>query len=668
MSTQYSLFERVSEGVFILNPNGYISYANSVATALTGYQVHELLNQPISLIYPNEKDLIKAQYELSQAGRNGKLITRGWKVKKDQSAFWAEMTLTPFYDDEQQVLMGYSCLLRDDSDRKNQLLELRAREEQFRLMVEGVRDYAIFMLNTEGHIQTWNEGAKRIKGYVTSEIIGQHFSIFYTREDLEDGKPERELKIAIQTGKYEEEGWRVRKNGTVFWANVVITALFNEYNRHIGFSKVTRDLTERKQIEETLRQSEERYRSLVEQVIDYGIFMLDEKGRIVSWNGGARRINGYSEEEILGKYFTIFYPEEDLLNGKPAMELKMAREVGKYEEEGWRLRKDGSLFWANILITAVYNTAGVLVGFSKVTRDLTERKEAERALQESNDRYRMLAEQLKLSNSDLANSNEELAASNEEYVALNEELEEANRLLIRSNENLQTFAYVASHDLQEPLRKIQQFGDLLKGNYREGLGDGINYLERMQSAASRMSQLIRDLLNFSRISTQLHMSTAVSLADIVDQVLTTLDIAIQEAQAQVTVEPLPTVGGDATQLGQLFQNLIGNALKFRRTELVPQITIRSAKVRYLDLPPSVKPVRPANEYYQIDVIDNGIGFDEKYVDRIFQVFQRLHGKGEFAGTGIGLAICERVVNNHGGVIKAKSQLGQGSTFSVYLPK
>jgi signal transduction histidine kinase len=254
-----------------------------------------------------------------------------------------------------------------------------------------------------------------------------------------------------------------------------------------------------------------------------------------------------------------------------------------------------------------------------------------------------------------------------ELAVANQELAAANCLLTQSNNNLQTFAYVASHDLQEPLRKIQQFGDLLNQHYADDLGEGKIYVERMQSAASRMSTLIRDLLDYSRIATQRDKSGPVALNRIVDQVLSTLDWTIQEAGAQIQIDSLPTLSGDRSQLGQLFQNLLSNALKFRQADTTPLIQVRAQAVAAVDLPSDVKPSRVVAQYYRLDVRDNGVGFDEKYLDRIFQVFQRLHDKKEFAGTGIGLAICEKVVTNHGGVITASSQPGQGATFSIYLP-
>ncbi|GAB4028792.1 sensor histidine kinase [Spirosoma koreense] len=249
----------------------------------------------------------------------------------------------------------------------------------------------------------------------------------------------------------------------------------------------------------------------------------------------------------------------------------------------------------------------------------------------------------------------------------NDELAEANRLLIRSNTNLEKFAYVASHDLQEPLRKIQQFGDLLKARQSSLSASDSDYIDRMQVAASRMATLIRDLLAYSRLSARQISDELVPLKEIVQQVLTTFDLVIAETNATITVAPLPTIQGDKTQFTQLFQNLISNALKFRQPMVAPVIRITAHTLLVSELPVPVNPVRAVQHYHRIEVADNGIGFDEQYVDRIFEVFQRLHGRNEFAGTGIGLAICERVVANHGGAITASSRPGQGATFTIYLP-
>ncbi len=304
-------------------------------------------------------------------------------------------------------------------------------------------------------------------------------------------------------------------------------------------------------------------------------------------------------------------------------------------------------------------------------RDITQQRELQLALeqqvQERTEELAALNEELASANEELAATNEELTASNEEAISANDELLEANKQLSRSNSNLEKFAYVASHDLQEPLRKIQSFGDLLQTRYAGQLGDGVLHLERMQSAANRMSTLIRDLLAYSRIATQQETIEAVSLTDVLTTVLTDLDLRIQETEAAVTVDVLPTIQGDRSQLEQLFQNLLSNALKFRQPEVKPVIRVTGRLTFQKELPLSVNPARMARFYHCINVADNGIGFDEKYVDRIFQVFQRLTGRSQYAGTGIGLAICEKVVANHGGAITATSQPGRGATFSVYLP-
>lgn len=329
-------------------------------------------------------------------------------------------------------------------------------------------------------------------------------------------------------------------------------------------------------------------------------------------------------------------------------------------------RPDQQTAYVDFVYAPIYNEVGTL-NIVVVATEVTQQVLARQQQQDNEDRYRQLAEALAASNRELAIANQALNSRNQELASINQALEETNSLLSQSNDNLQTFAYVASHDLQEPLRKIQTFSDILQTHYASELGEGARYLERIRTAASRMSLLIKDLLGFSRIATHRSTQVPVALNQVVQDVLVVLDLAIAESGALVEVGDLPTVIGDAIQLEQLFQNLISNALKFGQTGQLPHIRLLAHTLPAEALPGTVKPTRRTSVYYRIDVADNGIGFEEKYLDRIFQVFQRLHGKGNFPGTGIGLAICEKVVANHGGAISASSYPGQGATFSVYLP-
>lgn len=616
------LIQSIGDAILLLDQDGYILSINPATTTLTGYEPADLKDQHLYKLYNSADDSLKASYEIEMAQKQGKFMTEGWKQRKDGSRFWGELTLYPIKEKSETV--GYSCLLRNVSERKTTELALRQSEERFRLMVESVQDYAIFMLNPTGHIMSWNEGAKRLKGYHTSEIIGKHFSIFYTAEDLETEKPKRELKIAIATGKYEEEGWRIRKNGSLFWANIVITALFNDQNQLIGFSKVTRDLTDRKQNDENLRQSEERYRALVEQLTDYGIFMMDEKGRIVSWNEGAKRILGYTADEIVGKYVSVFFPEEEIINGKPGLELKIAKEKGKYEEEGWRLRKDGSRFWANVIVTAVYNHSGAHIGFSKVTRDLTERKEAEKALKQSYERYRHLAS----------------------------ELREANTGLQYANQELEQFTSIVSHDLQEPIRTIKSFLQLIDIKLSKGQYDELTvYIQKSIGAANRMRELIHNLLHYSQLAKNEVVKETISVTDVVNEALMNLKSAVEKSGARISVDSeVEEFEGDRVQIVQLIQNLLSNALKFTRDEN-PEVTIRCQREM---------------GHVKFSIADNGIGIAASDMNKLFDIFRRLHTEKVYPGTGIGLAICKKIVDRHRGRIWPESEVGKGTTFHFTL--
>lgn len=300
------------------------------------------------------------------------------------------------------------------------------------------------------------------------------------------------------------------------------------------------------------------------------------------------------------------------------------------------LQRNGTQHWIKASGLPVYDPDGKPVKLIGVTQDITAQRMAQEELEQ-------------------------------QVQQRTQQIQESNQDLIRSNDNLQQFAYVASHDLQEPLRKIQAFGDLLQTQYESQLGSGVDYLVRIQSAANRMSTLIRDLLTFSRISTRQEATAPISLNEVIQQVVNDLELTIQEKKAQIVVTELPIVHGDESQLGQLFHNLLSNALKFGRANTQPQIRVSAHIATAATLPALMKPTRRTATYHRIDVADNGIGFDQKYLGRIFQVFQRLHSKSEYAGTGVGLAICEKVAANHGGTITASSEPGQGATFSVYFP-
>ncbi|MCF0063753.1 PAS domain S-box protein [Dyadobacter chenwenxiniae] len=617
------IFEYLSEGVVVLDMSGKIVSCNPAACDITGYREGDLMGKPFHALGNGEGDLFQYQYERDQALQHKKLVVESWKVHQNGTRFWCETSYAPIFTQEEHT--GFCVVLRDISERKQIQIELLESEERYRLMVEAVKDYSIFMLDPQGHIITWSDGGGLIQGYAESEVLGKHFSIFYTATDLIDKKPDRELEIARQTGAYREEGWRVKKGGSLFWASVVLTALFNNQNKLIGYSKVTMDLTRRLQNEESLRQSEARYRSLVEQVGDYGIFMLDTKGRICSWNEGAKRIKGYTAQEVIGKYFSIFYPEEDILSGKPARELRIARATGKYEEEGWRLRKDGSRFWANIVITAVYDTERLLTGFSKVTRDLTERKLAEQGLQERSNEYRQLVQELMTTNNALS--------------AVNHELEE--------------FTAIVSHDLKEPVRSVKSYLYLIEQQIAQQKYEAIgSSVLKSIKGTQRMQDLIDNLLQYSQVSKTDLKREKLDLDDVVAEALLNLDDAIRKSGAQISKD-MTTQGlfGDRVQLAQMFQNLLANALKFTDGK-TPEVSIRSW---------------PESDVLRIVVTDNGIGIAEQHLEKVFGVFKKLHFASKYPGTGMGLAICKKVVERHNGKIWAESSPGQGTSFHIMIP-
>jgi PAS domain S-box-containing protein len=363
--------------IFMLDPHGRVASWNAGARRIKGYEAEEIIGRHFSMFYVDDGEREAATtHLLSTATTSGHAVSEGWRVRKDGEKFWASVVITAVFTDDE--LIGFSKVTRDLTDQKRANDELRLSEERYRLLVDGVREYAIFGLDPSGCITSWNAGAARTKGYTTSEVIGKHFSIFYPVLDIAAGLPQQELDKAASAGRHESQGWRLRKDGERFWAHIVLTAIQHEGGL-LGYSKVTQDISARRLTEEALRRSEERYRSLIASVQDYAILALDPDGAVVSWNAGAERIKGYRAEEILGRHFSSFYPPADIAQGKPQEELRIATREGRFEEEGWRVRKDGTRFWAHVVITAMRD-GDRIVGFSKVSRDVTERKIAEASL------------------------------------------------------------------------------------------------------------------------------------------------------------------------------------------------------------------------------------------------------------------------------------------------
>lgn len=478
-----------------------------------------------------------------------------------------------------------------------------------RRLVESVSDYAIYMLDAGGIVSSWNLGAQRFKGYTADEIIGRHFSLFYTGSDRAAGKPERALATAAREGRFEDKAWRVRKDGAIFRAHVVIDPIRDDDGTIIGYAKITRDISEVYEREQALRESEQRFRHLVSSITDYAIYMLDLSGNISSWNAGAERFKRYSEHEVLGRHFSLFYSPEDVASGKPARALQLAATEGRFEDHGWRIRKGGEAFWAHVIIDPIFDDDGRPIGFAKITRDVSEQRAAHLRLLD----------------------------------------------LTRINEELEQFVHVASHDMREPLRKILAFSDCLEVDEGDRLSDDARlYLHSISAAARRMEELLESLLRLTRVTSHGQTFERCDLNAVLADVRSDLEIPLAEQQAVLAVGDLPLIDADATQMRQLFQNIVQNALKYARDGRAPRIVIEC--------------VAPdAEGRIGIAVRDNGIGFDMAYCERIFGVFQRLHTRDQYPGAGIGLAVCRKICERHGGTITARGTPGEGAVISVFLP-
>ncbi|MGJ0481572.1 sensor domain-containing protein [Pantoea agglomerans] len=375
----------IDYAITMLKPDGTVSSWNGGGLHVLGYRPDEIIGQHATLFY-NEEDRRRGQLqrELDISATVGRYETEGWRCRKDGSTFWAHVVIYPIRD-EAARLVGFAAICRDCTRQQEQQQKEREQESRFRLLVEGVTDYAIYMLDHDGNVVNWNAGAQRAKGYVAEEIVGQHFSRFYSAQDRLNHVPEQNLQTAYRTGRFEDEGWRYRKDGSAFWAHVVIDTIRDDQGKLLGYAKITRDCTEQQRIRSEQREQEQRFRLLVEGVTDYAIYMLDVDGVVVNWNAGAQRAKGYKAEEVVGQHFSLFYSSQERLNRTPEANLGIALKTGRFEDEGWRYRKDGSAFWAHVVIDAIHDDDGKLVGFAKITRDRTERREQEQQILRARD-------------------------------------------------------------------------------------------------------------------------------------------------------------------------------------------------------------------------------------------------------------------------------------------
>jgi PAS domain S-box-containing protein len=491
-------------------------------------------------------------------------------------------------------------------------------EARYRLLVESVTDYAIYMLDLGGHITSWNAGAQRFKGYAEHEILGQHFSRFYGEDDRAAGLPERALATAVSEGKFEGEGWRVRKDGTRFWAHVVIDPIRDGSGELLGYAKITRDLSERRDAEQALRRSQEQFRLLVHSVTDYAIYMIDVEGHVISWNAGAQRIKQYTPAEILGEHFSRFYRPQDREAGEPQRALRQAAAEGRYESEGWRVRKDGSEFWANVVVDSIRDDSGAIVGFAKVTRDVTAKRQAQH------------------------------------------ELEVAREALFQS-QKLDAIGQLSggvAHDFNNLLMVI--LSSLRMIERRAGAEPSLQRLvDNAIKATQRGASLTQRMLSFAR--RQALNPQPVDLRALVDGVSDLLRRSIGPSiHIHITVpQGLPPVLVDANQFELALLNLVVNS----RDAMPAGGTITITACACTQTPSELDLLE--GSYLRLDVVDEGQGMEQEVLARATEPFFTTKGVGK--GTGLGLSMVEGLASQLGGRFVLTSAPGRGTTASLWLP-
>jgi PAS domain S-box-containing protein len=615
------LLDAISDyAIHTLDAGGFVTSWNAGAENIMGYSAEEVVGQHFARFFTAEdrSEGLPSRI-LAEARRIGCFESEGWRMRRDGRRFWAVDAVHAIRDPGDRFI-GFARITRDVAERVAAQEALQESERRFRLLVDGVFDYAIYMLDPSGVITNWNTGAERMKGYRADEIIGRHFSLFYTPEDRAAGLPAHVLDVTRREGRFETEGWRIRKDGSRFWASVVVDAIRREDGLFLGFAKITRDISERRLAQDALRESERRFRLLVNGVTDHALYMLDPNGIVTNWNAGAQRIKGYTAAEIVGQHFSRFYIEQDRAAGVPARALYTAGHEGRFEAEGWRVRKDGSLFWANVVIEPIRDESGQLIGFVKITRDMTERREAQLALEQAR----------------------------------------AQRDRAQRMEALGQLTGSIAHDFNNLLTIVAGQAEMLKHH----LGDNaraIRAVQAIEHAAERGESLTRQLLTFSRRQTL--NPVVIDIKEQIERFCAMLTSSSGTVAALVTDidNDVWRIRVDVSELELALMNIVLNA-----RDAMPRggnVVLRAANARLSrgDMAADLE-----GDFVALTLTDSGCGIAPDILPKVFDPF--FTTKSPDQGSGLGLSQVHGFSHQSGGTVTIASELGRGTAITLYLPR